>query len=118
MAASVRAHKRVSRKPRVERAPIIRVWAWLGSAATGSVGMCPAHYVAFSCPEVGRPVGRAFAHLPTASGSGEPKGNGAASRFPFPLPKPIIAKKKRKSSAYDLILGRIAARCSLTKQFL
>ncbi len=54
----------------------------------------------------------------TAGGSGEPKGNGAASRFPFPLPKSIIAKKKRKLSAYDLILGRIAARCSLTKQFL
>src|SRR5712672_2945737 len=50
MAASVRAHNRVRRKPRVERSPIIRVWAWLGSAATGSVGVCPAHYVAFSCP--------------------------------------------------------------------
>src|SRR5712672_352905 len=53
MAASVRAHNRVRRKPRVERAPIIRVWAWLGSVATGSGGVCPAHYVAFACPRGG-----------------------------------------------------------------
>jgi hypothetical protein len=32
----------------------------------------------------------------TAGGPGEPKGNGAANRFPFPLPVRIVANRKRK----------------------
>ena len=39
-------------------------------------------------------------YFQTAGGPGEPKGNGAANRFPFPLPIPIIANKKRKYKPY------------------
>jgi hypothetical protein len=77
--------------------------------------MCPGYYLAFWRRRKGR-TGAAqrvslnldsYCHdkkfkLPcclevifkTAGGSGEPKGNGAASRFPFPLPQGSIGEYK------------------------
>src|SRR6267154_3527528 len=98
MAASVRAHNRVSRKRRVERAPIIRVWAWPGKAATGSGGVCPAHYVAFSCPRGGldRMVGLQLVFKrPTARESPKAMEPPAVSRFLYQ------ANHRRRKNEYQ-----------------
>src|SRR5712671_3028278 len=96
MAASVRAHNRVRGKPRVERAPIIRVWAWLGSAATGSGGVCPAHYVAFSCQKRIEAIGRLFTFKrPAARESPKAMEPPAVSRFLYQ------ANHRRRKSEYQ-----------------
>src|ERR1700687_5881196 len=98
MAAREQPQIAANRNPRLKRTPIVRVWAELRAAATGSAGMCPPYYVALWLVllgglDRGRSIGCDFQ---TPSGSGEPEGKGAASRLPF-LPVSIVANKKRKS---------------------
>src|SRR5882762_1826574 len=84
MAANARTQTNANHRPRVERAPIMRVWAWLDGAATSSKRMCPAHYVAFSCLKGGLEAGRSVF---SSSSNGQRLGRAQRqwSRQPFPV---------------------------------
>jgi hypothetical protein len=81
----------------------------MGLARRGCNWRCPdvsALLLGFFVPR--RPetrLGGLSGSFQTAGDPGEPKGNGAASRFPFPLPDAIIANKKRKSNSVSDLSG-------------
>src|SRR5882762_7440773 len=95
MAANARTQTNANHRPRVERAPIMRVWAWLDGAATSSKRMCPAHYVAFSCLKGGLEAGRS-GFCSSSNGQRLGRAQRQWSRQPFPVSstRRIIGEEK------------------------